>query len=316
MTISQSLGVLTEVTDLRSVWPNEASDFTPWLAKPANLKLLSDAVGLDLTADETESGVGDFSVDILATEMGSGARVVIENQLEDTNHDHLGKLITYASGKDASIIIWVVKRAREEHKSAIAWLNAHTDDGAVFFLCEVKLYRIGDSKPAVMFDVVERPNDWAREQKQASQAVSETMNERKEWWQAFNDYAYEDAAFKKQFNKRKPSTDHWMSLYIGSSLCHIELLQQRRDGQLGVELRIPDSKQLYAHLLEHKEEIEEATGESLTWMELPDQKASRILAFHDIDYASIEERPDQFQWAMRVALGFKKSVVPLVKKIG
>ena len=246
--------------------------------------------------------------------MQSGAKVVIENQLEDTNHDHLGKLITYASGKGASVVIWIVKRAREEHKSAIAWLNAHTDDDAAFFLCEIKLYRIGDSKPAPMFDVVERPNDWAREQKRESKAVTNTMNERMEWWQAFNEYAFADAAFKKQFNQRKPSTDHWMSLYIGSSLCHIELLQQRRDSQLGVELRIPDDKKLYAHLAENAEAISEATGESLEWMELPEQKASRILALHDIDYADKESQPTQFEWAMKVALGFKKVVLPLVKK--
>lgn len=314
MPIAQSLGILTEVMDLRSVWPNEATDFTPWLAKPANMKLLSDAVGLDLSVDETESGVGDFSVDLLATEMGSGAKVVIENQLEDTNHDHLGKLITYASGKGASIIIWVVKHAREEHKSAIAWLNAHTDDDATFFLCEVKLYKIGDSKPAVMFDVVERPNGWAREQKQVSLAVSETRSARKEWWQAFNDFAFQDAEFKKQFNMAKPSTDHWMSLYLGTSLCHIEILQQRRDSQLGVELRMPDNKKFYAFLLQHRGEIDAAIGEDLQWLELPEQKASRVLALRDVQYGSAEDRPDQFRWAMDVALGFKKVAMPLVKQ--
>ena len=132
------LGKLKEIKDLRKVWAHEALDFTPWLAEEENLSELADAVGLEITLDETESSVGDFSVDIFAKETGTDRKIIIENQLEDTNHDHLGKLITYASGKDAEIIIWVVKRAREEHRSAVEWLNNHTDENIGFFLVEIK----------------------------------------------------------------------------------------------------------------------------------------------------------------------------------
>ena len=103
-----NLGQLKEIKDLREVWPHEALDFTPWLAKESNLTLLADAVGLEITVDETESKVGDFNVDIYATETGTERRIIIENQLEDTNHDHLGKLLTYAAGKDAKYVIWLV----------------------------------------------------------------------------------------------------------------------------------------------------------------------------------------------------------------
>ena len=132
------------------VWPHEALDFTPWLAEDDNLALLADAVGLEITLDETESSVGDFNVDIYATETGTDRKIIIENQLEDTNHDHLGKLITYASGKSADIIIWVVKRTREEHRAAIEWLNNHTDENIAFFLVEIKLYQIGNSDVALL----------------------------------------------------------------------------------------------------------------------------------------------------------------------
>ena len=118
-----NLGKLKEIKDLRKVWPHEAIDFTPWLAEEDNLALLADAVSLEITVDETESSVGDFNVDIYATETGTDRKIIIENQLEDTNHDHLGKLITYASGKSAEVVIWTVKRAREEHRSAIEWLT-------------------------------------------------------------------------------------------------------------------------------------------------------------------------------------------------
>ena len=129
-----NLGKLKEIKDLRKVWPHEALDFTPWLAEEDNLTLLADAVGLEITVDETESSVGDFNVDIYATETGTDRKIIIENQLEDTNHDHLGKLITYASGKSADIVIWVVKRAREEHRSAIEWLNNHTSHLQAYLL--------------------------------------------------------------------------------------------------------------------------------------------------------------------------------------
>lgn len=164
-----SLGVLEEIRDLREVWPNEAHDFTPWLAE--NIGILGKELGVDIDLEETESSVGDFNVDIFATDANSGRRIIIENQLEDTDHDHLGKLITYASGKDAELVVWVVRHAREEHCAAIEWLNSHTDEGIGFVLCEIKVYRIGNSEPAPKFIVIEQPNDWAKEMKKPVKSV-------------------------------------------------------------------------------------------------------------------------------------------------
>ncbi len=163
-----TLSRLEEIRDLRTVWPHEALDFTPWLAQDENMALLSDAIEIDMTVDEIESCVGDFNVDIFASETSTDRTIIIENQLEDTDHDHLGKLITYASGKSADVIVWLVKRAREEHRAAVEWLNNHTDENIGFFLCEIKLFRIGSSDPAVKFEVVERPNDWTKEVKKAT----------------------------------------------------------------------------------------------------------------------------------------------------
>lgn len=159
----QTLGTLTEITDLRTVWPHEATDFSPWLAN--NIERLNEALGIQIVIQDTESPVGNFAVDIYATDADTGKRIIIENQLEQTDHDHLGKLITYASGKDASLIIWVVKHAREEHRASIEWLNAHTDEDIGFILIELKLYRIGNSDVAPFFQVLERPNNWAKEMK-------------------------------------------------------------------------------------------------------------------------------------------------------
>lgn len=155
------LGTLKEIKDLREVWPHEAHDFTPWLAK--NIDVLSETVGIDILIDETESSVGDFNVDIFATDADTGKKVIIENQLEETDHDHLGKLITYASGKSADLVIWLVRKARPEHRAAIEWLNNHTDERIGFILCEIKLFKIGDSEPAPKFEIIEQPNDWVKE---------------------------------------------------------------------------------------------------------------------------------------------------------
>ena len=149
---------MKRVTDLRTVWPHEALDFTKWLSLDANLALLGEAIGIEISLEERESSVGNFNVDIFALENGSDRKIIIENQLEDTNHDHLGKLITYASGKGAEVIIWMVKRARDEHRQAIEWLNQHTDSRIGFFLVEIELWQIDDSKLAPKFNVVEKPN--------------------------------------------------------------------------------------------------------------------------------------------------------------
>ena len=152
-----TLNRLKEIKDLRTVWPNEAQDFTPWLSLDENIALLSEAVGIDIIVSETESSVGRFNVDIFASESGTDRKIIIENQLDTTNHDHLGKLITYASGKSANVIIWMVKQARDEHRAAIEWLNNHTDGNISFYLCEIKLFQIGASEPAVKFEVIEKP---------------------------------------------------------------------------------------------------------------------------------------------------------------
>ena len=299
-----NLGTLKEITDLRSIWPHEALNFTPWVAE--NVDLLADAVGLDITVDETEYSVGDFNVDIYASETGTDRKIIIENQLEDTDHDHLGKLITYASGKGADVVIWVVKHAREEHKAAVEWLNNHTDDKIGFFLCEIKLFQIGDSQIAPAFTVVERPNDWTKEIRKTASANS-TQQQRLEYWQAFNDYAFSDANFSRIFNKRKPTTDHWMDFSIGSSACHIAVSQIQKRKAVDVELYINDDKELFKSLFAHKDEIEKNMEMELEWKELPERKASRILIEKTVNLDDRATWPEQFDYIMDTCIKMKRA---------
>ncbi|WP_288950436.1 DUF4268 domain-containing protein [uncultured Catenibacterium sp.] len=299
-----NLSKLEEIKDLRTVWPHEALDFTPWLAQDDNITLLADAIGIDITVDETESSVGDFNVDIFASETGTDRKIIIENQLEDTNHDHLGKLITYASGKSADIVIWVVKQAREEHKAAIEWLNNHTDDSVGFFLCEIKLYRIGNSEPAVKFEVIEKPNDWTKEIKK-SESINETQQLRYDYWVAFEDYAFKNPTFAKNFKKRKPSKNHWLNFSIGSSACHIAVSQIKQRNELDVELYISDDTELYNSLYENKTDIELTSGLSFDWRELPDRKASRIVLEKSVQLENKNAWGSQFEWLIDVMVKMK-----------
>lgn len=305
MTVLSKLSKLEEIEDLRTVWPHEAQDFTPWLAKEENIEILSDAIGIDISINETESSVGDFSLDVLASEVGTDKKIIIENQLEDTNHDHLGKLITYASGKSANIIIWLVKHAREEHKAAIEWLNNHTDDEIGFFLCEIKLYRIGNSEPAVKFEVVEKPNDWTKEIKKKNN-INETQQQRYDYWVAFQNHAFQDKEFSKNFSRRSPSFDHWMNYSIGSSKYLISVAQLHSRNEITVEFNINEDKELFRSLFANKESIEKECELNFEWKELPEKKASRIITKCNVDFKDKAQWNNQFEWTMNAMLKIKK----------
>lgn len=158
------LGELREI-DVRKIWKHEQYNFSEWMAEPANIERLNDILGLALVDVSKEAYVGSYRCDLVARDETTGIKVVIENQLEASNHDHLGKIITYASGLDASVVVQIVTKAREEHRSAIEWLNNNTTSNVDFFLLEVHAYKIGDSLPAVKFEVVEMPNDFIKNSK-------------------------------------------------------------------------------------------------------------------------------------------------------
>lgn len=288
-----NLGTIRKINDLRTIWPHEAHDFTKWLAKEENLAALSDAIGIDIVLTETESSVGSFNVDIFATEEGTSRKIIIENQLEDTNHDHLGKIITYASGKGAEIIVWIVKRARDEHQQAVEWLNQHTDENIGFFLVEIELWAIDDSLPAPKFNVIERPNDWAKTMK-AVEGLSETKKLQLEFWSAFADYASHTPAIQQHFKKRKPQAQHWYSQSVGTSLYEVTFSVNSQKKVVSSEIYIWNSKELYHHFLENKTAFEQELGYKAEWIEAT--KACRIIVYHNGDIKKIETWPVLFDW--------------------
>lgn len=296
---------MKRISDLRTVWPHEANDFTKWLAEDVNLEELGKAVGIDIDLEERESSVGSFSVDLYAAESGSGRRIIIENQLEDTNHDHLGKLITYASGKGAEVVIWIVKRARDEHRQAIEWLNQHTDSNIGFFLVEIELWQINDSLLAPKFNVVEKPNDWAKTMK-SIEGMSETDRLKLEFWQAFNDHLGNNPDFHKEFNLRKPQPCHWYDLSLGTTSYYISLNINTQKKKIDAGLYIPNDKEVFHRLLDHKAEFDAAFGSDIEFRDAG--KSSRILLYHSINVKDRAKWSEAADWMFQKALLFKKTV--------
>ena len=266
------LGKLKEI-DIRTVWAHEQYDFSKWLASDENIKELGDVLNLSLTEVETEKFVGNYRCDIVCKDEITGKSVLIENQLELTNHDHLGKIITYASGLDASVVVWVVAGAREEHASAIEWLNKHTTSDVDFFLLEVHAYTIGDSVPAPMFKVIEQPNDFAKSVKSLANSgdLNESQVRRLEFWNMLNDALDRKG---KPFNKHKATTDHWYTVAVGSSQCYISIDLVNKEHKIRVGLWVTDNKKMYDMFYSHREEIEAAFGEALEWDRHDNKKAS------------------------------------------
>ncbi|MBR6610433.1 MAG: DUF4268 domain-containing protein [Oscillospiraceae bacterium] len=299
-----NLGKIEKINDLRLIWKHEAKDFSKWLSQEENLALLSDTIGVDIVLEENESSVGNFSVDIFATEEGSGRKIIIENQLEDTNHDHLGKIITYASGKGAEVIIWIVKHARDEHRQAVEWLNQHTDENIGFFLLEIELWKINDSLPAPMFKIVEQPNNWTKTIKSV-QGLSNTKLLQLNFWQAFSDYVFEKKEFADKFSKRKAQPQHWYSVSLGRPSYSLSFFVNTQKNKIGVEIYVSGNKDLYRHFLDQKDVIEQELNMTLEWKEASKDCAIRARVNGDIKK---DERywNGYFDWFCKTALKFKE----------
>ena len=269
-----NIGKLKEV-DIRSLWKHEQYDFSEWLSKEENINILNEILGLTLVDVSKEAYVGSYRCDLFAVDESTGTKVIIENQLEPSNHDHLGKIITYASGLDAEVIVWIVKKAKEEHRSAIEWLNNNTNSGINFFLIELKAYTIENSIPAPYFSVIEKPNDFIKNTKinNNSDNLNKSQSERLEFWNRLNEILMDRG---KPFNIRKATTDHWYDIAIGTTAAHVAITLVNKESYVGVEFYINDDKEMFDNLLEKKDVIERELEFKLDWQRLENSKASRI----------------------------------------
>lgn len=297
----QALGTLARV-DLRDIWTTEANDFTPWLARPENLAVLGDTLGIELDLEAQERAVGPFRADILCKDGRSGAWVLIENQLERTDHTHLGQLLTYASGLEAVTIVWIAALFTEEHRATLDWLNRITDESFRFFALEVELWRIGESPAAPKFNVVSKPNDWSRSVARAARSIdeselSETRLMQRSYWAALN--AALDQAGGPVSGNRKAQAQSWMGYPIGRTYFNLAACMAIAKRQIRAELYISgDAAKASFHLLrEQAAEIEQELGHSLEWEELPTGRDSRVAVYlNELDPTDQSDWPRQHDW--------------------
>ncbi|WP_084793826.1 DUF4268 domain-containing protein [Actinokineospora bangkokensis] len=300
------LGRLERLGGVREVWPDEAVDFTPWLAE--NIDVLSDAIGLPLTVVAQEVAVGEFRLDIHAVD-ADGQAVVIENQLGPSDHSHLGQLLVYASGLEAATAVWITTRLREDHRSALTWLNERTDAGVRAFGVELSLARIGDSVPAPVLDVVVEPNEWARATKKTANAATSDLQQAR---MAFYDDVFGLVTTRyPAIQPPKTQPGNWISFASGP-FGYYCLTFSRAGYRVEVFLDTQErrtTKALYDGLRARREEIEAAVGFALEWDRTDENRSSRIWASlpgFDLLQADEATRDEAVEWSAERAIGLHR----------
>ncbi len=301
----------------RKAWAYESSEFTPWLAQADNLTLLAETLGLnELELVGMEHAVGDFKVDILCTD--NGGKVIIENQLEKTNHTHLGQILTYAAGVGARKVIWLAKSFRTEHVAALEFLNQHTTDELDFFAVEIELWRIGDSPMAPSFTVVVKPNDWAKTGQQNAKAAAITTPTKQRQFKFWSGWQAWLQAKSSALRPQKPSPQHWTNLALGRSGIHLAATVNSRENRVGMEVYIDhaNSKAMFKQLQAQQAHIARVLGAELEWMELPEGHACRILQMRaDSPLDDESQWPAYFAWLEHAGLRMSDVFRPLVRDL-
>ena len=278
---------------LREVWQHEAYDFSSWLQN--HIDVLDDVVGLGLTNAQPEQSAGTFRVDLVSEDM-NGNKVIIENQLEKSNHDHLGKLLTYAVAMDARAAIWIVSDPRPEHVAAIAWLN--DSSSGTFYLIKVEAVKIGASPPAPLFTLIVGPSPDSQDIARSNQDFAERHTLRQRWWSSIIRHP---KAGPHSRLKASVSTNLSVSSGLRGVAFNYHVVKDACDAEVYID-RGPDSeeenKQIFSVLLAHREQIESAFGSALHWEERPGTRNYRVRASVDGGYGADESEWNDIQDAL------------------
>jgi len=311
------LGRLVRI-DPREIWSSE-EEFNNWLID--NIDILAEAIGMDLEVIEVESEVGEFRADIIARDLsGEGRIVIIESQLGRTDHEHLGKIITYAAGRNASAVVWISPEFREEHRSALDWLN-NLVSNVMFFGLELEVLKIDDSKPAVRLNIVSKPNEWRR-----SEAARMTLSGRARLYQEFFQELANRLRSERLANVRRGLPQNWLGFGAGRSGFWYAVVFTR-DRRLRVELSIDTgdydrNKKAFDLLMKERDEIEKEIGIQLEWSgPEPSRRAARIMAYYpqSITVEGVADSPEVKQriieWAIDIVRRFKQAFTPRIQRL-
>lgn len=306
------LGELKKV-GLRKIWKNEAYDFTPWVAE--NIDQLGAALGLELEVEDCEVSVGPYSADILAKDAGTDRFVVIENQLEKTNHDHLGKCITYSSVLDATAVVWIASKFTDEHKKALDWLNDHTSDEISFYGIVVELWQIDNSQPAVRFNVISQPNEAVRQitRRKEQGELSETRKTQLEFWEMFRDHVLKTGKIK---SLQTPRAQYWFDIALGKSGINLSNTFNVDKNEIGCRVYIGNQQvEEWLPLFESKnEQIENKIGSKLDWNPNPQNRDKIISLTRQFDLKHKENWNEAIEWLVKQSLSFREVFSTLIKE--
>lgn len=305
-----NLGRLQKV-ELRDAWPHEATNFTPWLAEPENLELLGETLGLELAVEAVEAPVDSFSADILAKDIATDRWVLIENQLEQTDHTHLGQILTYAAGLDAETIVWIAKDFRDPHRAAIDYLNRISSSEFNFFGVQVELFRIGDSAFAPSFNIVAKPNGWSKELSAKANdhgALSGLHEEWRRYWTGFLKVAAEKGL---KVARKTPPSEGWCrieQLKGGDPSAAIWAHWSKTKLRVLVWLQGEHRLEQFDALFDDKAGIEKSAGDLLVWDRMESKKSSFIAL--EVATAQYGDDAQQYEWFAEHARRLSNAIRP------
>ena len=310
---TKPLGRLEKV-DLRSYWQREDTHFTPWLAEEDNIALLGETIGIELEVQKQEAYVGPFRADILCRNTSDDTFVLIENQLERTDHTHLGQLMTYAAGLEAVNIVWIAERFTEEHRAALDWLNGITDDGFHFFGLEIELWRIGASRPAPKFNLVVKPNDWSKTVRSAARkdGYSEGTQNLIDCWISLGEFLQSHGA---KFRPPPLNTNAFRSWPLGRSGVGLVMALNATETKIFIDVNNHKGPTWFHQFEAQQDRIEAALGFDMEWVYKETDRLSRIRTVYPVGTGQREQWQEVHAWALEKMSILEEVFRPIVKTL-
>jgi hypothetical protein len=305
------LGKLVHV-DPRTVWLHEAHNFTPWLLD--NADRLAEALGIDIELEAAEHAVGGYSLDLVGRDITNDAVLIVENQLETTDHSHLGQVLTYAAGTAASTIVWIATTFREEHRQALDWLNENTGEDVHFFGVELQVIKIEDSPPAPLLNLVVQPNDWQKQVRAATQRSTITGKGAlyAQFWPKLLDRVH--AEHPDWTRSRRAGPENWIEMKSplrGTTISPVFAQGERLRHELYIDTGDAErNMEIFEHLRGHKDQFDAAYGRPVEWEELPHRRACRVADYRENSGVADEAQHTEFvDWFIDAGIRLRRALV-------
>jgi hypothetical protein len=311
--MSDQIGKIERVK-LRDVWKHEAIGLSFWLER--NIDVVNDQLDLELSNVEREKSIGDFSVDLTAEDK-NGNLVIIENQLEKSDHEHLGKIMTYLSSFDAKAAIWIVADPRPEHVSAVSWLNQ--SGLADFYLIKIEAIKIEGSPPAPLLTLITGPSEESKKAGESKKDFSERQTLRKKWWMELLNRLRTKTKLHANIS---PGTESWIGTGAGKSGLTYNYVVGQHSARIELYIdrgadRESENKRIFDRLFQHKPDIESTFGGELAWEKMEEKRASRIAKYYETGgYRDDENRWPKIQDELIDGMThLSEALSPFVKKL-